>query len=84
MLMVKILGPRYANCQRLEAIVRQVAAERGVAAAIENVTGYDDIMRWPILATPGLVVNDRLVASGRIPTKDEIARWLAGNEYQTR
>ena len=77
MLTVKILGPCYANSRRLESIVRQVAAERGVAATIENVTGYDDIMRWPILATPGLVVNERLVASGRIPSADEIAGWLA-------
>ena len=79
MLTVKILGPSYANCRRLESLVRQVAAERGVSAAIEHVTRYDDIMRWPVLATPGLVVNDRLVASGCIPSAEEIARWLAEN-----
>ena len=80
MLTVKILGPTYANCRRLEALVQQVAAEKGLAAQIEHVTSYQEITRWPVLATPGLVVNERLVASGRIPGGEEIARWLVAAE----
>jgi small redox-active disulfide protein 2 len=83
MLTIKILGPFYAHCRRLEAAVRQVAADQGIAAQIEYVTSYQEIMRWPVLATPGLVVNERLVASGRIPGADEIAGWLAAANLDT-
>lgn len=79
MLTVKILGPNYANCQWLETVVRQVVAERGLVAEIEQITSYSEIMRWPVVATPGLVINDRLVVSGRIPSADEIASWLSRN-----
>jgi small redox-active disulfide protein 2 len=78
MLSIKILGPNYANSKRLEAIVRQVVAATGISARVESVTSPADFLRWPVVATPGLVVNERLVASGRIPDADEIARWLVG------
>jgi small redox-active disulfide protein 2 len=76
MLTVKVLGPGCANCKRLIQLVQKVATDTGVPIQLEKVTDYADIMRWPILSTPGLVVNDTLVASGRIPSQDEIAGWL--------
>ena len=76
MLNVKVLGSGCANCKRLEALVRKVASERGVAAEIEKVTDYAQFMRWSVMSTPGLVVNDTLVSSGRIPSEAEIASWL--------
>jgi small redox-active disulfide protein 2 len=77
MLNVKVLGPGCANCKRLEERVRTVVSKRGVEAEVEKVTDYGEMMRWNLMQTPGLVVDDVLVASGRIPTEDEIARWLA-------
>lgn len=77
MLNVKVLGPGCANCKRLEERVRKVVSEQSVQAEVEKVTDYGQMMRWNLMQTPGLVVNDVLVASGRIPTEDEIARWLA-------
>ncbi len=76
MLTIKVLGPGCANCERLEALVRKVVAERRLDAQIEKVTDYAQMMRWSIMATPGLVVDDTLVASGRIPSEAEIAAWL--------
>jgi small redox-active disulfide protein 2 len=77
MLNVKVLGSGCANCKRLEERVRKVLTERGLDGEVEKVTDYGQMMRWNILKTPGLVVDDVLVASGRIPNEDEIAGWLA-------
>lgn len=77
MINVKVLGSGCANCKRLEATVRKVVETKGVQADIEKVTDYAEIMKWPILSTPGLVVNGKLVSAGRIPTEAEIANWLA-------
>jgi len=76
MLNIKILGSGCANCKRLEAVVRQVVSNLGLEAEFEKVTDISEIMKWPILSTPGLVVNDKLVSAGRIPSEAEIASWL--------
>lgn len=76
MLIVKILGGGCANCQRLEATTRKVIASLGIEAAVEHVTAADDIRKYPILATPGLVINEKLVSAGRIPSEAEIGGWL--------
>ena len=76
MLTIKVLGPGCANCQKLEAVARQAMADLGVEAQVEKVTEYADIMKYPILATPGLVVNEKLVSAGRIPGEAEITTWL--------
>jgi small redox-active disulfide protein 2 len=76
MLEVKVLGTGCANCQRLEASVRRVLQSQGLAAQIEKVTDLGEIMKYAILATPGLVIDGKLVAAGRVPSDKEIAGWL--------
>jgi small redox-active disulfide protein 2 len=76
MLNVKILGSGCANCKRLEATTRKVVESLGIEAEIVKVTDYAEIMKWPILSTPGLVINDKLVSAGRIPSEKEISDWL--------
>ena len=76
MLNIKILGSGCANCKRLEALTRKVAANLGMEAEFEKVTAMTEIMKWPILSTPGLVVKGKVVSSGRIPSETEIAAWL--------
>jgi small redox-active disulfide protein 2 len=73
---IKILGPGCAKCHRLEQLTREVVAELGLDADFENVTQIEQIMAYPILTTPGLVVDEVVKASGRIPSKDEIRGWL--------
>lgn len=76
MITIKVLGAGCANCKRLEATTRKVIENLGIEAQIVKVTDYAEIMKYPILSTPGLVVNEKLVSAGRIPSETEIADWL--------
>lgn len=76
MLTIKILGGGCANCKRLEAKTRKIAQDLKIEAEFIKVTDHADIMAYPILSTPGLVINEDVVSSGRIPTEKEIADWL--------
>ena len=76
MLIVKVLGSGCANCKKLEAIASKAIAGLGVEAQVIKVTDYNEIMKYPILSTPGLVVNEKLVSAGRIPSEAEIKTWL--------
>ncbi|MCL4533570.1 MAG: thioredoxin family protein [Bacteroidetes bacterium] len=75
-MVIKILGSGCANCLRLEALVKEVALERDLEATFQKVTDYKDIVSYGVMHTPGLVVDGKLLAAGRIPSKQEIATWL--------
>lgn len=74
---VKILGSGCANCKKLEAVAREAAAGAGIEAAFVKVTDLQAIMAYDLLSTPGLVIDEQLVCSGRIPTQAEVRQWLA-------
>jgi small redox-active disulfide protein 2 len=76
MLKIKILGSGCANCKKLEAVVRDAATSSGVEADFEKVTDMKAILAYDILSTPALVIHDKVVASGRIPTTAEVQHWL--------
>lgn len=76
MVNIKVLGSGCANCKRLEANARKVVEDLKLEAVVEKVTDMNEIMKWPILSTPGLVINDKVVSSGRIPSETEITDWL--------
>ena len=73
---IKTLGPGCANCQKLEKVVREVVKELAIDATIEEVKDIKKIMSYPILATPGLVINEELVCSGRVPNKAEVTQLI--------
>ncbi|MBX9936116.1 MAG: thioredoxin family protein [Burkholderiaceae bacterium] len=76
MLTVKILGSGCANCRKLEAVAREAATEAGIEAEFVKITDMQAIMAYDLLSTPGLVINEKLVASGRIPSKVDVQQWL--------
>ncbi len=75
-MILKILGSGCANCKRLEALTQKVVENHKLDAEIIKVTQYDQIMEYPILSTPALVMNEEVLVSGRIPAISEIENWL--------
>jgi small redox-active disulfide protein 2 len=75
---VKILGTGCPKCKRLEALARKVAAELSLNATFIKVQDMDVILAYDVVSTPALVVGEEVVASGRVPSKDEIRNWLSG------
>jgi small redox-active disulfide protein 2 len=73
---IKILGTGCPKCKRLGDLARQAAAETSIEVTITKVTDIDQIMGYSILSTPGLVINEEVRSSGRIPRKEEIIRWM--------
>lgn len=76
MTIIKILGSGCANCKRVEQITHKVITDMGIEAEVIKVTDYAEIMTYNIMSTPGLVINEKLVSTGRIPTPAEITNWL--------
>ncbi len=76
-MIIKILGPGCANCANLERVTRQAAADMGIEARFEKVTDYPAIVGYGVMSTPGLVVDEKLVLSGRVPTTAQVRELLA-------
>ena len=76
MLTIKVLGSGCANCKRVEQIVHKVVEEMALQAEVIKVTEYPEIMKYNIMSTPGLVINEKIVSTGRIPTPAEVTTWL--------
>ncbi len=77
MLTIKILGSGCANCKRLAQIAEKAIKNMAIEAEVVKVTDYGEITNYGILSTPGLVVNEQVVSSGRIPTEAEIITFMA-------
>jgi small redox-active disulfide protein 2 len=74
---IKVLGPGCANCVNLERITREAVDTLGLDATIEKVTDFGAIAGYGVMATPALVVDDKVVVSGRVPTETEVRGLLA-------
>lgn len=74
---IKVLGPGCPKCRKLAESAQQAVDELGIEAAIVKVEDIGEILSYGILSTPGLVVNGKVVHSGRIALKKEIKQLLA-------
>lgn len=75
-MVVKILGTGCAKCKKLETETREVALRNNISAEFIKVEDIQEIMKYGILRTPGLVINEKVVSSGIIPKEEEILAWL--------
>jgi len=76
MLTIKVLGSGCQNCQSLASQIKQAVEYLAIEATIEKVTDHEEIGKYKILATPGLVINEKVVSAGRIPSETEITTML--------
>jgi small redox-active disulfide protein 2 len=79
MTVIEVLGPGCNNCQKLEANVREAVAQAGIEADIRHVTDYAEIAQRGVMNTPGLVIDGRVVSTGKVPTSWTIAAWLTAD-----
>ena len=78
---IKVLGTGCANCRATVQRIEQAAKELGASITLEKVEEIQDIMAYGVLATPGVVVDGKVVHSGGVPAREKIAGWLgAGTE----
>lgn len=77
MLNIKVVGSGCPNCQRLEQLCQEVISENEVSATIEKVTDFNKFADLGILMTPGLLLNDKVLSSGKIPTKETLQNWIS-------
>jgi len=75
---VKVLGPGCKRCEATATLLRETAERLGVEVRIEKVTDYAEIAGYGIAATPGVVVDGKLVHAGGLPSPGAVAGWLAG------
>lgn len=78
-MIVKILGPGCNNCKHLEKATREALAGLGLDATVEKVEDYPTIVGYGIMSTPGLVVDEKVLVSGRVPKPVEIRDLLAAS-----
>jgi len=75
-MIIKVLGSGCANCHKLEALAVQAVEELGLDAQIVKVTDYPAIMGYGVMSTPALVIDEKLVLAGRVPSYEEVVTML--------
>jgi small redox-active disulfide protein 2 len=75
-MVIKVLGTGCAKCHQLEENARKAVAELGLDATIEKVEDIKDIMKYGVMRTPALVVDEKVKVMGKVPSSDEIKKYL--------
>jgi len=73
---IKILGTGCPKCKTLEKLTREVVEQNGINATITKVEDIGEIMKYGIMSTPALVVDEKVEIKGRVPSLDEIRKVL--------
>jgi small redox-active disulfide protein 2 len=73
---IKILGIGCPKCRRLEEKVKELLSANNITADIEKITDVNEMMKYNIMMTPGLVINEKLKSTGNIPKDEQILNWI--------
>lgn len=73
---IKVLGTGCANCKNTQALIEQVAQDKGVAIALSKVEDLREILAYGVMSTPGVVINGQVVHAGGVPSRDKVMRWF--------
>lgn len=73
---IRILGPGCPRCQEVEKRTLNALAELNVGADVQKVKDIKEISKYKVFGTPGLVINGKVKAQGRIPSPEEIKKWI--------
>jgi len=79
---IKILGVGCSRCKKLEQQVRDLVAKNNINTEIEKVSEIQDMIKYGIMSTPGLVINEKLKSSGIIPKDEQILNWIKEESIQ--
>jgi len=73
---LEILGTGCPKCKKLTELITESVNELGITAEIIKVNKISDIMNYGVMITPALAIDSKVVVAGRIPSKDEIKKWI--------
>ncbi|TRZ70185.1 MAG: thioredoxin family protein [Bacteroidetes bacterium] len=73
---IKILGPGCVKCRSLDKLTREVVEKNGISATITKVEDILEIIKYGVMSTPALVIDEKVVITGRVPSADEIKKIL--------
>lgn len=76
-MIIKVLGPGCTNCKNLERVTREAVAALEIDATIEKIEDYPSIVGYGIMSTPGLVIDEQVVLSGRVPTAAQVQQLIS-------
>jgi len=74
---IKVLGPGCPKCQQTEKIVKEAVAENSVSATVQKVTDTLNIAEYGVFGTPSVVVDGEVKSVGKIPTKEDVKKWIS-------
>ncbi|MDA3910134.1 MAG: thioredoxin family protein [Bacteroidales bacterium] len=77
---IKILGPGCPKCKTLDKLTREAVSELGITAQVEKEEDIMKIMEYGVLQTPGLVINGKVLFSGRVPSASELKGIITKNQ----
>lgn len=80
MVNIKVVGSGCPNCKKLGKLCKEVTTENDIEAKIKNMIDFNKFANLGIFITPGLLINDKMVSSGKSPTKSMLANWITEAE----
>ena len=73
---IKVLGTGCSKCVNLETKVKELLKQNSIEADVQKVSDLQEIMKYGVMMTPGLVINEKVVSYGSVPKDNQILQWI--------